>query len=312
MKKRVLSVMMAVCMMTMVITGCGQKNDVAGDDVNISAEETKEEAEEETDEADTEESVEESVEASSEEIVEESEEENIAESAEEEIVEESTEEETTAESNEKVPVIIDDTDLTSAYEGYMEREGIISENVKMTASTTAENMTFEVEVATCGDFMMMRYDFGSASFKMYATKEKVYACTYLQGTESWMWAPVASQEEADEIVDMADTNMFETENVQSYSYRETVEEDGVIYDLLDAAIDEDETNGIVTYYVNRETQKIEKITMDQDGTTVVCLLEEIDSIEIPAEAENAEEGTTDDIMGNMLAVIFAAAGEAMQ
>lgn len=286
MKKRVLSVMMAACMMAVVVAGCGQKNDVTGDDVKVSVEEAKEEAEEETDEADTEESVEESVEASS--------------------------EETTTESNEEVPVIIDDTDLISAYEGYMEREGIISENVKMTASTTADDMSFEVEVATCGDSMMMRYDFGSASFKMYATKEKVYACTYMQGTESWMWAPVASQEEADEIVDMADTNMFETENVQSYSYRETVEEDGVIYDLLDAAIDEDGTNGIATYYVNRETQKIEKITMDQDGTTVVCLLEEIDSIEIPAEAENAEEGTTDDIMGNMLAVIFAAAGAAMQ
>ena len=280
MKKKLLTLLMAMTMTAMLFTGCGEK-EADSDDVKASVEESKEEKEESKEES------KEVAEESTEEVVEE--------------VVESTEE--VVETEEEETVIADGEDWSNAYDDYFSRDDIMSEKTQITCAAVADEMTFDLIIAMDGDNMRMCYEFDEAMFDMYATKEKIYAFVEMQGESQWIWAPVESEEDVDTMFSMSDTGVLDTDAVESVNYRETVEEDGVIYDVLDVLAEGTEA----TYFVNRETQKIEKCVMDQDGVAMVMLIDEIESLEIPAEAEDATESTAEEVMMTMLAVLFSAA-----
>ena len=73
-----------------------------------------------------------------------------------------------------------------------------------------------------------------------------------------------------------------------------------------------ETTATAVYFINRDTQKIEKCVMEEEEATVVCLMEEIEQIELPAGAKNATEATMEDVMAAMFEVIFMGAGAGME
>ena len=281
MKKKLLSLMMATCMVAMVLTGCGEK-ETTGDDVKASVEEADEEESDE-EESEAEES--------------------------EEVVESTEDAEETEEEDAEATV---DSDIAKLYEGYFEKDDILPENVKITASAAQMGITMDIIMAHTADMDMMSFNLDTANMDMYIGKEKVYCRYELQGQEAWIWAPVTDDSEAEQLDAMVDDSLVDTENVTACEYRESIEEDGVVYDLLDISIDDGYTASTATYFVNRETQKIAKCVMEQDGETVVCLIEEIDSIEVPEEAENATEGTVEDVAGIMIGVIFAGAGMATE
>ncbi len=333
MKKKLLSLLMATCMVAMVLTGCTEK-ETSADGEKASVEESKEdekeeaeEAEESTEEAveseETEESTEEAVESeeveeSTEEVVESEEaEESTEEVVESEEAEESTEEVVESEEEESTEEVVEseeaeetevDSDIAKMYEGYLEKDDILPEKARLSATTSQMGVSMDMVVAQADDVAMMSYELAEAEMDIYVEKEKVYWRYELQGQEAWSWAPITSDEEAEELNDMSDSTLVDTENISSYAYRETIEEDGVTYDLLEAVVDDGTSTGKATYFVNRETQKVEKCVMVQDDAEVVCLIEEIDTIEIPAEFENATEGTVEDVAMTVLAVIMMGSG----
>lgn len=295
MKKKLLSLLMATCMVAMVLTGCTEK-ETSADGEKASVEESKEDEKEESEEA--EESTEEAVES-------EETEESTEEAVESEEVEESTEEVVESEEAEETEV---DSDIAKMYEGYLEKDDILPEKARLSATTSQMGVSMDMVVAQADDVAMMSYELAEAEMDIYVEKEKVYWRYELQGQEAWSWAPITSDEEAEELNDMSDSTLVDTENISSYAYRETIEEDGVTYDLLEAVVDDGTSTGNATYFVNRETQKVEKCVMVQDDAEVVCLIEEIDTIEIPAEFENATEGTVEDVAMTVLAVIMMGSG----
>lgn len=317
MKKRFLSLMLATCMVAMVLTGCGQAA-ASGDDAKASVEESKQEDKEETKEESEEETKEETSEEATEEVVDASEEsEESKESKEAEESEESTEEvvestEEVEESEDTDAEVVGDPDIAKMYEGYLEKTDILPENYMMTANTTQAGITMDMTIAQSSDMYMMEYELLSANMSVYISKDKVYCRYNIEGDDVWIWAPVDSTEDAESLTSISDSTLVDPSTVTECVYRETVEEDGVVYDLLDMVIDNGFSTGSATYFVDRETQKIAKCVMEQDGASVVCLIEEIETIELPAEADSATEGTIDDVMGGMMAVIFAGAGMGME
>ena len=302
MKKKLLSLLMATCMVAMVLTGCTEK-ETSADGEKASVEESKEDEKEEAEEA--EESTEEAVES---EETEESTEEAVESEETEESTEEVVESEEAEESTEEAEETEVDSDIAKMYEGYLEKDDILPEKARLSATTSQMGVSMDMVVAQADDVAMMSYELAEAEMDIYVEKEKVYWRYELQGQETWSWAPITSDEEAEELNDMSDSTLVDTENISSYAYRETIEEDGVTYDLLEAVVDDGTSTGNATYFVNRETQKVEKCVMVQDDAEVVCLIEEIDTIEIPAEFENATEGTVEDVAMTVLAVIMMGSG----
>ncbi len=311
MKKKLLTLIMAMTMTAMVITGCGKKEDTSGD-VKASVEESKEESEEESKEEPKEESKEENKDAVD--VTESQEAEEVMESTEK--TEESTEEtETTeevvesseeTEGEEAAVVDADGKDWSKAYDDYFERDDIMSDKMQFNCTALAEGITFNMVVAMADDNVRMSFIFDGAEFDMYATKEKIYAYYEMQGQSQWVWAPVENEEDLDSMLEVSDVGMVDTESIESVTYREALEEDGIIYDVLDVV----SGDGMeAAFFINRETQKLEKCVMDEEGTSMVMLVEEIESLEIPSEADAlATESTMEDIMMTMVGVIFAGSG----
>lgn len=301
MKKKLLSVLLAMTLMASVFTGCGDKSDTKEDKSveSTQGDDAEDKAEEKTEE-----------EANAGKVV------DLGNGM---MMEYPGGEDDLIELEGEVTVIEDDadtdadTDWATAYEDYFTRKDIIPENMKVTMSMDMEGITMDIVVATVGDSSYMGYAFDSASLDLYATKEKVYAHMVMAGEESWIYAPVTSAEEVDSVMSMAgETTIVDAENVSSCTYVETVVEEGVTYDVLLLEVDDGSATGNAYYYVNRETQKVDKFTMEQDGQFVECFVEEMNSIEVPAEAANATEGTMEDIAGALFAVLLSAMSVGME
>ena len=292
MRKRLLVVLLTASLATSVLAGCGSETVSDNASVESSVEESTEEGTQESAEVEsTEESSEESTEENTEETVEESTQESTQESI--------------ADSNEI-------SDWSTAYEGYFDREDIISENAKITMLASMEGVTYTMVVAQVDGVSVVSMDFGVASIDIYETSDKLYACAKAEGVEEWTYAPIASEEEAEETMSMGEDVTIDTETITSYSYKEEVVEDGVVYDVLDITMEEDGniTEGVC--YVNRETQKLAKYDFSADDQVMICTIEEIDTITIPEAAANATESTSEDISMSIFGVMLMGMTSAME
>ncbi len=204
----------------------------------------------------------------------------------------------------------DGTDWSTAYDDYFTRDNIMPATPKISALATGDGMSFEMVVAMVEDVAFLSYDFGTVAADMYVTTDKAYVRTEMEGQEAWIYAPITSKEEAQEMtVGIEDnTTLIDSEDIGTVTYREALEEDGVIYDVLDVTVDdESDVPGNAVYFINRETQMIAKCVMERQGETAICLVEEIESIELPAEAADATEATIEDVLGTMVGVLFMGA-----
>ena len=197
------------------------------------------------------------------------------------------------------------------YDDYFTRDNIMPATPKITVTTVADGITFDMVVAMVEDVAYMSYDFGTVAMDMYVTTDKVYIRSEMEGQEAWNFAPITSEEEAQDMtVGIEDnTTLIDNDSIGTVTYREALEEDGVIYDVLDVTVDENSNMpGTAVYFINRETQMVAKCVMEQQGNTAICLVEEIESIELPAEAATATEVPMEDVLGAMLGVLFMGAG----
>ena len=311
MKKRLLTVLLAVSLMATSLTGCGGKEDDKEDKNVESAEDDEVEADDEEEAEDQEETsgneLEEKTEEPSEDgMIEVEGEVTVIEPDEEDVTATEPEEETPAEPEEDTPVA--DGEWANAYDDYFSREGIIPENMMMTMSVEESGMVMNIAIGTAGEDVFMSYDFGTAALDLYIVENVIYACTKMEGTESWIYAPAS--EDSESMFSMTDTGFADTENATACTYREEVVENGIVYDVLDVVIEEEGITSNAAYYVNRETQKIEKCVVAQDGIEAECFFTEIEGITLPEESANAVEGTEDDIMGALIGVMFMGMGAA--
>lgn len=305
MKKRLLSVLLAVSLMATVVTGCGGKDDDKEDKNVESVEDDGEEAEDEEPAKDKEENeLEEKTEGPIDD--------GMIEVEGEVTVIEPDEEDEPATTPEEEDTPAADGDWANAYDDYFSREGIIPEKMMLTMSVEESGIVMDVAIASAGEDIFMSYDFGTAALDLYSIDKVLYACTKFEGTESWIYAPVTEGSDTESMFSMTDTGFANTDNATACTYREEVVENGIVYDVLDVEIEEDGVTSVAAYYVNRETQMIEKCVVAQDGIEAECFFIEIDGITLPAEAANAVEGTEDDIMGALIGVMFMGMGAGME
>jgi hypothetical protein len=302
MKKKLLSVLLAVTLMASMLAGCGEKEDNKED-------KAVENVQEDGDEVSAGDATEEDTTDS-----------NVVDLGNGMMMEYPGEDDGLIELEGEVTVIEEDEDVqadaesewATAYDDYFTREDIIPENMKMSASAEMEGISMDIVVATVGESSYMRYAFDSAILDLYATADKIYVRTEMAGQESWMFAPVTSEEDMDSVMSLAsETAIVDAEKVTSCTYVEEIEENGVIYDVLLLEVNDEGITGDIFYYVNRDTQKVDKFTMEQDGQFMECFVEEADAIELPAEADNAVEGTMGDVAGALFAVILSAVDAGM-
>ena len=268
MNKKVVSLLLAMMVAATTLAGCNFSADL-GDDVEVTVDSESEQ-----------ESEEESTDAASE-----------------------AESEAASEADSEAAA---DTDWSTAYDNYFDENSMLRDNSQLVISENIDGLTIGMITAISGDNFRMLIDFGTASIDVYSVDGKAYAKSVMEGQEAWTCATLASEEDSSTIKN-ANPNALHNENIVSYTYRceETV--DGVVYDVLDMVVTTDGENANMLCYINRETQKISKYVVEEEGKTREMLIEDIDGIELPAEAANATECSAEDIATSIMATILVGA-----
>lgn len=217
--------------------------------------------------------------------------------------------ETTAEPGTETVV---DGDWSTAYTDYFERENIMPENVEMSMNVSQDGLTFGLVVASAEGVTYLNMDFGVVAMDMYADAEKIYTCTKMEGQEDWSYALITSEEDVDGVMSVSDEFVVDTDTFTSCEYHEEVTEDGIVYDVLYVTYEQEDEELEAYCYVNRETQMMSKLVTDTEAGPMAMLINEIDKVEIPEEALNGKEVTTEDIATTMMGVIMVGAMSAME
>lgn len=227
-----------------------------------------------------------------------------------EIVEGEVTESTATKGDDASGVILDDTtDWSAAYADYFDRENIMPAKHQITIITAHNDLAIEMVMAVTGEDSFLSYDFATSALELYAVDGKVYAWTRVGAEEAWIWAPVESEEDAEVVTGITDLNLVDREDMAGWTYREAITENGVIYDVLEVEVADSNGAGTAVYFVNRATQYIEKCVMEPEGAVqAVCLVKEIEKVELPAEAAKAAEVPMEDVLGAIVEVMMVGSG----
>ena len=216
----------------------------------------------------------------------------------------------------KEEVEYENKDWSKAYDNFFNTYEI-EKGLELSTTMEQDGVLIDMDIAFVNEetsfAMNISYQENEPTYlAMYNVDNKVYVEFETLGTKEWAYANVENKETAQEIMGTTDMNFDETINfkgVDNVSYIEEVEENGIIYDVLDVT---QNTGENAKMYINRETQKIDKIVTTQDGLEYAFLLKEIDEITLPEEALNAKEVSEEDIAGYMFAAIMGAMSMGME
>ena len=195
-------------------------------------------------------------------------------------------------------------DWSKAYDDYFERVDILDSDMEIKTVASGYGVEYEVTYAKAGDMKRMSFQYSNAVFDMYADSEKVYAYYDAGGESQWLWCP-ANEEEVSDLTEVAN-GMLITEDMVSWTYREEVTEDGIVYDVLDVVTVDEEVSTV--FYINRETQKIAKCIMQDSEVSAVSVINESKSIKLPSDADTAVESSISDISLYLLGVMMRGIG----
>ena len=191
----------------------------------------------------------------------------------------------------------------------------MSDNLELTGKVEQDGLIMDMLIASANDnscfSMNVSYlENQPTSFSMYQIDGTSYVYYEVANEKGWVYTTetTSSDENSTTTIggSMTVEDTFNVETFTNVEYVEEINENDVIYDVLSVI---EETGETLKVFVNRDTQKIDKILTNQDGTDVVFYIKEIENIELPAEAANATESTAEEVAGIMLAVIFGSMGD---
>lgn len=220
------------------------------------------------------------------------------------------------------------TDANSLdYSKYFENNTIPSDNMTLTMNT--EDGKKFMAVSKAGENSLINIEAESSKVDVYLIGTEMYCHSVEENSDEWS---KATMDDADEGFTVTDTYTadFDASKVSSVEYVEEVVEDNVTYDVISAKINDEEatelSDGVTleniegsddvsiatnedktfVFYIERESQKISKVKYSASGMTLVMVIEECKSIELPKEATSAQEITSNDMGGKIMGAIFMA------
>ena len=184
-------------------------------------------------------------------------------------------------------------DWSTAYDDFFADGISIPEAFEITTSIDVEGFVLDYMVAQDAGISLIRYRIGDYGVDAYTDGSVIVMENIgLNGSE-WVYAEITSGDDMADILGADFTELMGgvTDSVSSSSYVEAVEEDGVVYDVLE--IDTDDTPALV--YVDRDRQVVSKMIIEAEGLEMVCKFEGFPAIEVPAGADSATEMTKDEL-----------------
>lgn len=182
-------------------------------------------------------------------------------------------------------------DWSGAYDNFFDNGITIPEQFEITTQIDLGGIVLDYEVLQDGVLSLVKYRIGEYGVDAYTDGTVIVMENIgLDGSE-WVYAEIESGSDMAEVLGADFTELMGgvTDSVSSAVYVEAVEEDGVVYDVME--IDGDGT----LVYINREKQIVSKMTVESDGLVMECKFDGVTGFDIPAEAANATGMTKDEL-----------------
>ena len=93
--------------------------------------------------------------------------------------------------------------------------------------------------------------------------------------------------------------------IKRYTYRSAIELDGITYDTLNVIVEDEYGICPCVFYVNRETQMVDRYTCVREGMNMDCYMTEAEPFSLPEQADRAKEVEMEDIGADLMAVVMA-------
>lgn len=188
---------------------------------------------------------------------------------------------------------IEGDDWSTAYDDFFDNGLTIPETFVITTQMDLGGILLNYEIAQDAEISLVRYRIGDYGVDAYTINNTIIMENIgLNGSE-WVGASIESGDDVAEILGADFTELMGgvTDSVSSATYVEAVEENGVVYDVME--IDTEGTPARV--FINRETQTVSQMILEEDGLVMVCTFEGVSSIEIPDGLYTAAEMTKDEL-----------------
>lgn len=235
----------------------------------------------------------------------------------------------------------DNKDWSKEYDNFLENANV-SDGFRISTTMEEEGVKGEVSIAVAGNKSHIVMDFDVTAIEMFVDDAYLYVVCKSNGETAYAKAPVEATEDLNGFVDIENPIDDLFKSATNTTYVKETKEDGITLDVIKAEIpwgedgvryyiSEDGTAiGLyeggtyttndgkeitydslsattdVTLYINRNTQEIVKLEGCIDGTNAIYEIETCKSIDIPKEALEAEEATSEELGMIIVAALFAA------
>lgn len=177
----------------------------------------------------------------------------------------------------------------SSYKDFFNNDNIFFENRHIYIEGKSYKVPYKLEFADCDNKHMEKYYFGDTFIEFYVIGDMTYLHVKNgHSKNNWYYLNDINGESTTAIRQyLFETLVFSTEYIYKIYYNEQLSTEG--YDVLELDLLIGENGSSALVWVNKEKRKIEKISTDYGYEEQRILIDEKVSIELPAEAINADE-----------------------
>ena len=187
-------------------------------------------------------------------------------------------------------------DWSKEYGDYFQSKQFLPENYRVETTVVIEGVEAQVSLAQTETFDSLSLGLGKTNVYIFSNGSMVFLGKKYKTTEEWFFTRVESEEDLEKLFGM---NVFMDlegigDIVIGQVYQGNVVEEDKIYDIIDIVTSQEYGKIKVRLYINRDTQKIERLQTDYNGQTILVHLWEIEPIELPEGSARAKSLTMDE------------------
>ncbi len=204
-------------------------------------------------------------------------------------------------------------DWSKEYEDYFQSKQFLPDNYKVEATILIEGVEAQVNLSRTETFDGLSLGLGKTNIYIFSNGSMVFLGKEYKTTEEWYFTRMESEGDLEELLGM---NVFmDLEGIGDIIigqvYQGNVVEGQEIYDIIDIVTSQDYGKIKMRLYINRDTQKIEKVQAEYSGQEIVGYIRETEPIKLSEGSAHAKSVTREEFSEKYKKIILQGVASAI-
>ena len=204
-------------------------------------------------------------------------------------------------------------DWSREYEDYFQEEQFLPGNYRVETTVLIEGVEAQVSLSSTETFDSLSLGLGKTNIFIFSNGSMVFLGKEYKNAVEWYFTRIESDGELEELLGM---NVFmDLEGIEDIIigqvYQGEVAEGQEIYDIIDIVTSQDYGKIKLKLYINRDTQKIEKVQTEYNGQEIIGHIQETEPIELPEGSAHAKSVTREEFSEKYKKIILQGVASAI-